>query len=67
MANQQEEIVPYVQSDYEDMLEPGYRFRPTDSEIIVYYLKQKIETGEHPECRLHQVNIYNYNPDELAG
>nr|GFA40928.1 NAC domain-containing protein [Tanacetum cinerariifolium] len=28
-----------LELDYADSLNPGYRFSPTDSEIIVYYLK----------------------------
>lgn len=66
-----EQILPYPHHlndpDYLDSLLPGYRFCPTDLEIIVYYLKQRIETREHPPCRLYEVNIYNHDPDELAG
>ncbi|KAF5765019.1 putative transcription factor NAM family [Helianthus annuus] len=65
-----EEIVPYAhqeQPDYVDNLLPGYRFCPTDSELILYYLKPKIETGEHPKCRIYEVNLYNHSPEELTN
>ncbi|PWA98457.1 NAC domain-containing protein [Artemisia annua] len=40
------------QHDYADSLEPGYRFRPTDVELIVYYLNPKIDTRKrHPNFR----------------
>ncbi|KAI3823906.1 hypothetical protein L1987_05351 [Smallanthus sonchifolius] len=64
-----EPIVPHtsqMQPDYLDNLLPGYRFCPTDSELILYYLKQKIETGEHPKCRIYEVNLYNHSPEQLT-
>ncbi|KAJ0793601.1 putative transcription factor NAM family [Helianthus annuus] len=65
-----EEIVPYAhqeQPDYVDNLLPSYRFCPTDSELILYYLKPKIETGEHPKCRIYEVNLYSHSPEELTN
>nr|XP_043620324.1 NAC transcription factor 32-like [Erigeron canadensis] len=53
--------------DYADSLPPGYRFCPTDAEIILYYLIPQIEKGTHPPCRLHKVNIYDHTPEELAA
>ena len=71
MAVINQEIIPYnnqEQHDYADTLEPGYRFCPTDPELIVYYLKPKIETGKrHPNCRYYEANIYDCSPDELTG
>ncbi|GKA30257.1 NAC domain-containing protein [Tanacetum coccineum] len=56
------------QHDYADSLEPGYRFCPTDVELIVYYLKPKIDTGiRHPNMRYYEVNIYECGPDELTA
>jgi hypothetical protein len=71
MAVINKEIIRYnnqEEHDYADTLEPGYRFCPTDPELIVYYLKPKIETGKrHPNCRYYEVNIYDCSPDELTG
>ena len=53
--------------DFADQLPSYYRFRPTDSELIVDYLNAKIESREPAKCRLHEVNIYNHMPEELAG
>nr|GFA84133.1 hypothetical protein [Tanacetum cinerariifolium] len=53
--------------DYADSLNSGYRFSATDSEIIVYYLQRKIETGEqHPECRYYIADFYGDTPDNLS-
>nr|XP_043639566.1 NAC domain-containing protein 1-like [Erigeron canadensis] len=55
-------------ADYASSLGPGYRFCPTDSELIVYYLKPKIERQIHPRfARFYDVNIYDYHPKELAA
>ncbi|KAI3716918.1 hypothetical protein L1987_68147 [Smallanthus sonchifolius] len=64
-----EQIVPHttqMHPDYLDNLHPGYRFCPTDAELICYYLKQKIETGEHPKCRIYEVNLYHHTPEQLT-
>ena len=62
--NNEEEVEP----DYLSTLPLGYRFCPTDSEIIVNYLKPKIETGKkHTEWRLYDINFYDHHPDQLAG
>ncbi|KAJ0538740.1 putative transcription factor NAM family [Helianthus annuus] len=69
MAEDQQ-IVPYIQQelrDYDDALEPGYRFCPTDSELIIYYLKRKIELGEQSRCRIYDVHVYSHHPNELTG
>ncbi|GKA74578.1 NAC domain-containing protein [Tanacetum coccineum] len=64
--------VPYnneeeVEHDYLSTLPVGYRFCPTASEIIVYFLMPKIKTGtNHPKWRLYEVNFYDYHPDQLA-
>ncbi|CAH1448449.1 unnamed protein product [Lactuca virosa] len=69
----EQEIIPYscnggkqVALDFADQLPSGYRFCPTDSELIVDCLNAKIESREPPKCRLHEVNIYNHRPEELA-
>ncbi|KAM0042895.1 putative transcription factor NAM family [Helianthus debilis subsp. tardiflorus] len=67
--DEDQQIVPYVQQelrDYDDALEPGYRFCPTDSELITYYLKRKIELGEQPRCRIYDVHVYSHRPNELT-
>ncbi|KAI3715803.1 hypothetical protein L6452_22790 [Arctium lappa] len=64
-------MVPYdsnqlADGDYAVKLHPGYKFIPSDSDLIVHYLKPKIETGTHPPCRLHEVYLYDHHPQQLA-
>ncbi|KAJ9702731.1 hypothetical protein PVL29_004454 [Vitis rotundifolia] len=48
-------------------LPPGYRFNPTDAEIIVFYLKKKVDHQPLPPNKIIEVNLYAYDPEELAA
>eukprot|EP00262_Sarcandra_glabra_P017559 TRINITY_DN604_c1_g4_i1.p1 TRINITY_DN604_c1_g4~~TRINITY_DN604_c1_g4_i1.p1 ORF type:complete len:387 (+),score=67.31 TRINITY_DN604_c1_g4_i1:142-1302(+) len=44
---------------------PGYKFVPTDEELIHYYLKNKVAGQPLPDNKIYDVNLYNYNPEQL--
>ncbi|XP_065879779.1 NAC transcription factor 56-like [Euphorbia lathyris] len=45
---------------------PGFRFHPTDEELINHYLKKKISSPLNPETSIiANINIYKFNPWEL--
>ncbi|KAK9931805.1 hypothetical protein M0R45_019069 [Rubus argutus] len=46
---------------------PGYRFKPFDTELVVYYLKRKIANQTLPPNRIREVELYNFSPDTLAA
>ncbi|WVZ72976.1 hypothetical protein U9M48_021353, partial [Paspalum notatum var. saurae] len=47
-------------------LPPGFRFQPTDQEIIVYYLKKKIAaTAASVTSIIADVDIYKFDPWDL--
>lgn len=48
-------------------LPPGYRFKPYDNELIVFYLKRKVEGLPLPANCINEVNIYMYDPHTLEG
>lgn len=48
-------------------LPPGFRFHPTDEELINYYLKRKINGEEIELDIIPEVDIYKCEPWELAG
>lgn len=52
---------------YLDSFPAGYRFCPFDSELIIYYLKKKIMNERLPPNKINDVNLYQYNPHDLAG
>lgn len=48
-------------------LPPGFRFHPTDEELVNYYLKRKIH-GQHIELDIiPEVDLYKCEPWDLAG
>ncbi|VFR01909.1 unnamed protein product [Cuscuta campestris] len=50
---------------YLSELPSGYRFRPTDGELVVDYLRNKILQVPMPPNRIRTFNIYNSHPFEL--
>ncbi|KAF8395823.1 hypothetical protein HHK36_019777 [Tetracentron sinense] len=50
---------------YFDMIPPGYRFCPKDSELILDYLKEKVMNRPLPPNRIKEVNLKDYSPQDL--
>lgn len=48
-------------------LPPGFRFHPTDEELVNYYLKRKIHGLEIELDIIPEVDLYKCEPWELAG
>ncbi|XP_042025852.1 NAC domain-containing protein 82-like [Salvia splendens] len=46
-------------------LAPGFRFHPTDVELVLYYLKKKILGKKLLSEAIAEVNIYKYSPWDL--
>ncbi|KAL8088875.1 hypothetical protein AgCh_038586 [Apium graveolens] len=51
----------------DDVMLPGFRFHPTDEELVTFYLKNKIEQRPLPIELIKQVDIYKYNPWDLPS
>ncbi|XP_030941792.1 NAC transcription factor NAM-1-like [Quercus lobata] len=50
-----------------DDLPPGYRFCPTDVELIRFYLNKKVSNEPLPPNQIVETNLYGYNPEFLAA
>ncbi|KAJ6969875.1 hypothetical protein NC653_034434 [Populus alba x Populus x berolinensis] len=48
-------------------LPPGFRFHPTDEELVNYYLKRKINGQEIELDIIPEVDLYKCEPWELAA
>ncbi|XP_058773220.1 protein FEZ isoform X2 [Vicia villosa] len=48
-----------------DDLMPGFRFHPTDEELVAFYLKRKIQQKSLPIELIKQVDIYKFDPWDL--
>ncbi|XP_021681110.2 NAC domain-containing protein 68-like [Hevea brasiliensis] len=46
-------------------LPPGFRFHPSDEELIVHYLKNKVASRPLPASIIAEIDLYKYNPWEL--
>ncbi|XP_031743172.1 NAC domain-containing protein 17 isoform X2 [Cucumis sativus] len=46
---------------------PGFRFHPTDEELILYYLKFKICGRKLKLDIIRETDVYKWEPDELPG
>jgi hypothetical protein len=48
-------------------LPPGFRFHPTDAELILHYLRKKIASIPLPVSIIAEVDIYKLDPWDLPG
>lgn len=48
-------------------LPPGFRFHPTDEELVVHYLKKKAASSPLPVAVIAEVDIYKFDPWELPA
>ena len=46
---------------------PGFRFHPTDEELILYYLRKRAASSPCPVSIIAEVDIYKFDPWELPG
>ncbi|XP_039064703.1 NAC transcription factor 56-like [Hibiscus syriacus] len=48
-------------------LPPGFRFHPTDEELVVHYLKKKVASAPLPVTIIAEVDLYKFDPWELPS
>ncbi|ERN06249.1 hypothetical protein AMTRI_Chr06g192100 [Amborella trichopoda] len=48
-------------------LPPGFRFHPTDEELVIQYLKRKVFSCPLPSSIIADIDIYKHDPWELPG
>ena len=48
-------------------LPPGFRFHPTDEELVVHYLCRKMACLCLPAPIIVDIDLYKHNPWELPG
>ncbi|XP_021864349.1 NAC domain-containing protein 17 isoform X2 [Spinacia oleracea] len=56
-----------IAADVDDVWPPGFRFHPTDEELILYYLKRKISRRRLKLDIIAEVDVYKCEPEELPG
>ncbi|XP_011073111.1 NAC domain-containing protein 83 [Sesamum indicum] len=53
--------------DGESKLPPGFRFQPTDEEIVFQYLARKTFSYPLPASVIPEINVFSFHPWELPG
>ena len=51
----------------EEIMLPGFRFHPTDEELVGFYLKRKIQQRPLLIELIKQLDIYKYDPWDLPS
>lgn len=52
---------------FDDVVLPGFRFHPTDEELVSFYLKRKVLHKSLPFELIKKVDIYKYDPWDLPS
>ncbi|MCL7042262.1 hypothetical protein MKW94_001817 [Papaver nudicaule] len=55
------------QEQQQPQLPPGFRFHPTDEELVVHYLKKKASASPLPVRIIAEIDLYKFDPWELPG
>lgn len=48
-------------------LPPGFRFHPTDDELVMYYLCRKCASQQIDVPIIKELDLYKHDPWELPG
>ncbi|KAG6584010.1 NAC transcription factor 25, partial [Cucurbita argyrosperma subsp. sororia] len=48
-------------------LPPGFRFHPTDEELVVHYLKRKLSSSPLPAPIIAELDLYKFDPWDLPS
>ncbi|KAL2503761.1 NAC domain-containing protein 17 [Abeliophyllum distichum] len=51
----------------DEVFPPGFRFHPTDEELVLYYLKRKICRRRHRFDVIGETDVYKWDPEDLPG
>lgn len=51
----------------DDVWPPGFRFHPTDEELVLYYLKRKICGRRLNLDIIAAIDVYKWDPEELPS
>ncbi|KAL5805557.1 hypothetical protein ACOSQ4_028290 [Xanthoceras sorbifolium] len=60
-----DEKIDIEKNNIDEVMLPGFRFHPTDEELVGFYLKRKIQQRSLPIELIKQVDIYKFDPWDL--
>ena len=56
-----------VEEEEEDVVLPGFRFHPTDEELVGFYLRRKVEKKGFSIEIIKEIDIYKHDPWDLPS
>ena len=60
-------MVGEMSNTTETQVPPGFRFHPTDEELVDYYLKKKVESQRIDLDVIREIDLYKIEPWDLQG
>lgn len=66
LSSERTRLVPQAKTQA-PTLAPGFRFHPTDEELVIYYLKRKVCGKPFRFNAITEVDVYKSEPWDLAG
>jgi hypothetical protein len=54
-------------TQHHPQLPPGFRFHPTDEELVVHYLKRRVASAPLPVTIIADIDLYKFDPWELPS
>lgn len=67
IKNNMNEMINVGEKEVDEVLLPGFRFHPTDEELVGFYLKRKIQQRPLSIELIKQLDIYKYDPWDLPS
>lgn len=65
--NNQEDTNSKQDEHENDVVMPGFRFHPTEEELVEFYLRRKVEGKRFNVELITFLDLYRYDPWELPG
>lgn len=62
-----ESIVKSDDDEEKELMLPGFRFHPTDEELVGFYLTRKVQNKRIKIDRIKEVDIYRHDPWDLPS
>ena len=61
------EVLLEDEEEEEEVVLPGFRFHPTDEELVGFYLRRKVDNKPISIEIIKQIDIYKYDPWDLPS
>ena len=56
-----------IMESMESCIPPGFRFHPTDEELVGYYLRKKVASQKIDLDVIREIDLYRIEPWDLQG